>query len=93
MTSELSLVGYVPENGLFPDITEVQGGYVIPFDNGKIEIFDKKREGLAPYTPIYQLKIQPSEIISKAMEKSGISAEETKQIITKHFPLLEKSIK
>ena len=93
MTSELSLVGYVPENGLFPDITEVQGGYVIPFENGKIEIFDKKREGLAPYTPIYQLKIQPSEIISKAMEKSSISAEETKQIITKHFPLLEKSIK
>ena len=93
MTSDLTIVDFVPESGLFPEIAEVQGGYVIPFENGKIEILDKKKDGLPPYTPVYQLKIHPVDIINKAQEKSGISASETKRIITENYPLLEKYIK
>jgi hypothetical protein len=62
-------------------------------ENGKIEILDKKKDGLPPYTPVYQLKIHPLDIIQKAQEKSGLTAAETKQIITENYPLLEKYIK
>jgi ribosome-binding protein aMBF1 (putative translation factor) len=92
MSTELLLAGFVPENGLFPEIGEVQGGYVIPFENGKIEIHDKKREGLLPYTPIYQLKRRPSDIIHKAQEKSGMSDSDLRKIISTNYPLLEKYI-
>jgi hypothetical protein len=93
MTSELTIVDFVPESGLFPEIADVQGGYVIPLENGKIEILDKKKDGLPPYTPVYQLKIHPLDIIQKAQEKSGLTSAETKQIITENYPLLEKYIK
>ena len=93
MSSELTLAGFIPENGLFPEIREVQGGYVIPLENAKIDILDKKREGLLPYTPIYQLKTRPSEIIHKAQEKSGISDSDLRLIISTNYPLLEKYIK
>jgi len=93
MTSELTFIDFIPESGLFPEIAEVLGGYVIPLENGKIELLDKKKDGLPPYTPIYQLKNHPSDIINKAQERSGLSTAETKQIIAANYPLLEKYIK
>jgi len=93
MSTELILAGFVPENGLFPEITEVQGGYVILLQSGKIEVLDMKKDGLPPYTPIYQLKRNPLEIINHAQKKSGVSDAEVKQYITVNYPSLQQYIK
>jgi len=93
MSSGLMLVGFVPESGLFPEMAEMREPYVIPCEGGKVEILDKEKQGLLPYTPIYQLKINPSDAIIIAKKKSGMSDAEVKQLIIENYPLLIKYVK